>query len=249
MLLPRPFLAVPMAVLLLAGAVRAQTNAPDTAFETTASLDALLTRGNTTKGEIGTKVETKGSTPYFEKVRAGAAYAYGQSEADSIKTTTAKRWELFGNARRPWNPGKTYTFTDAKIQSDAVGEVHYRLNEGGGLGVYLQKSDTGQWSTEGGVSWVFEETDDGSDNYAALRLAERYEQKWEGGAVIAQDLEWLSHAFKLYDFLLNADVELTTVITQTLNLRTALEYRYRSRPPEEAKSYDLRLVMGVSCKF
>jgi putative salt-induced outer membrane protein YdiY len=218
-------------------------------FETTLSFNGLLTSGNASKGEIGSKLETQGATTHFEQIRAGGSYSYGQSEVDAVKTTTAKRWDLFGNVRRPWELDETYTFLNGKIESDAVADLHYRVTEGGGVGLYLKKAEKVEWSVESGLSWVWEETADGSANYPAIRLGERYERKWEGGPKVTQNLEILPHALRINDFLLNADVQLETVITQSLNLRTAMEYHYQSRTPDETKSYDLRLVVGVSCKF
>jgi hypothetical protein len=229
--------------------LRALPTAPTNGFETTFALDILFTRGNANKGEIGSKIETSGVTPYFERVRAGGSYAYGQSEVDSVNTTTAKRWDLFGYVRRPLEKDQTYTFVDARIQSDAVADLHYRVSEGGGAGIYLQKGPKLEWSIEAGLSWVFEETGDGSDNYPAIRMGERYEQEWDGGPKVIQTLELLPHALQLDNFLVNATAELTTVITRTLNLRTALEYRYQSRAPDDIIAYDLRLVVGVSCKY
>jgi putative salt-induced outer membrane protein YdiY len=168
---------------------------------------------------------------------------------DSVESTTAKRWELSGYARRPWQPGETYSFTHGKAESDHVADLHFRVTEGLGLGIYLQKADKLEWSAEAGLSWVFEETDDGSENYPAVRLGERFEREWPEGQKVIQTVELLPHVQKPDEFLLNADVELTTVITRELNLRSALEYRFQSDPPEESRSYDLRLVLGVTYKF
>jgi putative salt-induced outer membrane protein YdiY len=225
------------------------TPAEEGGFESKFSLDALLTRGNTENGEVGMKLETEGVTRFFEKLRGGGSYAYGQSEVDSVESTTAKRWELSGYARRPWQPGETYSFANAKVESDHVADLHFRVTEGLGLGIYLQKADKLEWSAEAGLSWVFEETDDGSENYPAVRLGERFEREWPEGQKVIQTVELLPHVQKPDEFLLNADVELTTVITRELNLRSALEYRFQSDPPEESRSYDLRLVLGVTYKF
>jgi hypothetical protein len=218
-------------------------------FVTSLTLDALFTRGNADKGELGTKIETEGATDYFEAIRGSAAYAYGVSEVDSVESTTAKRWSLNGNVRRPWEPNRTYTFVDAKAESDAVAELNYRVAEGGGAGVYLRKAVKETWTADAGLSWVFEETEDGSDNYPALRLSERYEKEWESGMKAIQNMELLPHAQQVDDFIFIADAALETVITKLLRLRVSTEYHFQNRPPDEAKSYDLRMVLGITAKF
>lgn len=218
-------------------------------FVTSVTLDALLTRGNADKGEMGAKIETEGATPYFEAVRGGGAYAYGVSKVDSVHSTTAKRWSLNGNVRRPWNPGRTYTFGDAKAESDAVAELNHRVTQGGGAGIYLKKLDKEVWTADAGLSWVFEETEEGSDNYPAVRLSERYEHEWKSGMKVIQEMEVLPHAQQLDDFIFNADATLETVITELLRLRVSFEYHFQNRPPDEIAPYELRMVLGVSAKF
>ncbi|MFO7535946.1 MAG: DUF481 domain-containing protein [Kiritimatiellia bacterium] len=240
-----------LALLGLAGAVSAALVAPvpKEDFETDFTLDAVLARGNTENGEIGSKIETEGATPYFDSIRAGASFAYGESRADSVRSITANRWEIFGNARRPWDPNRTYTFADGKFQRDSVADLHFRSTQGGGMGWYLDKAESLEWTVDTGLSWIFEETSDGSDNYPAFRLSERYERQWVEGPKVSHKLEVLPHAFQLDNFLLNADVGLETVISAVSRLRALLEYRYQSRPPDDTKSYDLRLVLGVTWKM
>lgn len=244
----------PLAALLalaanLAAAAAVIPPIPKEPFATSFTLDATLAQGNTENGQIGSKLETEGATPYFDSVRGGASFAYGESRADSVHSTTANRWELVGNARRPWDPNRTYTFVNGDYQRDTVADLNFRVTEGGGVGMYLEKAEKQEWTADAGLSWVFEETSDGSDSYPAFRLSERYERQWGEGPKVIQNLELLPHATQLDNFLLKSDLSLETVISAISRLRVLLEYHYQSRPPDDTKAYDLRLVLGVTWKM
>ncbi len=140
-------------------------------------------------------------------------------------------------------------FIDAifDIHYDATARTDYRIITGPAYGVFLVRRPERRFSVEAGPSYVREKQRQETEDYVAVRLAQKLEQRIGDNARIWQSLEYIPRVDDLDHYLLNAEIGIDTAITERAALELVLQDRYNSRPAENKKSNDL--FMSASAKF
>lgn len=244
------FLA-PAAVLLIAcpSMVQAQEAAvaADPAWKTSIHAGLTLTDGNSDTLNTHAGIEAHhGEGPLL--VRIGAMGHYGETEGE----TTTQKAEGFAHIKRLLDEA-WYAYADASILHDEPGGVDYRLVAGPGLGRFLVKSETETLWIEAGVSYVREElkADESlgggslSDDFAAVRLAQRYEIAVSETATFWQALEYLPRIGEWDEYLLRAEAGIETAVSGRLSLRVAVDSRYDSDPAPGRETNDLTVTASL----
>ena len=196
-----------------------------------------------------------------DRVKANFGYYYtetGPSKQSKEKSTD--RWDLEGQHDHFWTT-TFYSYENARYEKDRIAGLDYRLRLGLGGGYqWLDKfnsESTGIWSfnQEAGAAWVrneFRDKDpDAEDSFAALRYAHHlnYLPKWTSGVEIFHNLEYMPQVDDWENYLMKADIGVTTKIILDFDLLAKIEWDYNSRPSEGRKSSDTRYIVGLGYKW
>jgi hypothetical protein len=96
---------------------------------------------------------------------------------------------------------------------------------------------------------VIEKLGSGTDEYATLRLAERFDHKFSDAFKVWQSVEFLPQVDRWGNFIMNAEVGIETGLTKTLNLRTYAQDSYDNEPAPGRRKNDFKLVVALAYKF
>lgn len=232
-------------IVATAVAQEAAQDAKTERFKNTLSIGVTMTDGNSETLQANAALVTEGEQKGLGSVRAGIEGNYGESTVGDQKDTTIENARLFANAKKTIT-SMTFAYLDGSVLYDNIADIDYRTTIGPGLGSYLLKSDTQALSVEAGLSYIWEKVDGLSDNYLAIRIAERFEQTLSATAKAWQSAEYLPKADDFGDYLINAELGLEAAISTSMNLRVVLQDKYDSTPAIELERNDLTLIAGIS---
>jgi putative salt-induced outer membrane protein YdiY len=237
----------------LTGAARAQVS---NRWDATLGVGMTLTRGNsdTMMSTLTFKGQRKSTN---SEVLLGAAGTYGETtterrrangEKHDDKRTTAANLSSFGQFN--------YLFTDRfygggrlDYLHDAIADLKYRFTVSPLAGVYAVKNPKTKLSFEGGPSAVFERQGDEDNQYAALRLGDRFEQKFTPRSRLWQSFDYIPQIDRFANYLLVAEVGTEAAITEKVILRAVVQDTYDNEPAEGRKKNDVKLITSVVYKF
>ena len=211
---------------------------------TTFSAGLTLTDGNSETLAANAALKTEGDKEGLGSVLAGVEANYGESTVDEVEDTTVENAKVFANVKKTLSP-RTFGYLDASVLYDDVALIDYRATVGPGLGAYLIKNDKRTLSLEAGPSYVWEQVDGASDDYLALRFAERYTCQISATAKIVQSLEYMPAADDFDDYLLNGEIGVEAAMTERVSLKLVLQDKYDSTPATETEYNDLSLIAGL----
>lgn len=259
----KKFLMILAAVGLAVSAPAAEKKAEKAAaakkdgFTTALNAGLTLTDGNSETLAANASLVTEGEKQGLGSVRAGVEGNYGESTttrtttaADGTATTTDEsdktvdNAKIFANVKKTLSP-RTFAALDASALYDDIALVDYRAMLGPGLGAYLVKNDKRELSLEAGPSYVWEKVDGISDDYLALRFAERYTCQATKTAKLVQALEYTPEAGDFNNYLLTGEVGIEAAMNAHLNLRVVVQDKYDSTPAAGAEYNDVSLIAGL----
>ncbi|HVV74341.1 MAG TPA: DUF481 domain-containing protein [Verrucomicrobiae bacterium] len=226
------------------------TNAPPKPhWESVASADMTLTRGNS-KTFLATF--TLNSTRKWKdnEILLGAGAGYGETTTQPGNTTTETADFLKGFTQ--WN----HLFTDRfysglRVEGlhDNIADINYRLTVSPMAGYYFIKQTNVFLSAEVGPSYIYQQLGGKTESYAAGRVGERFEYKFKTGARIWENLEWLTQVDKFENWILNAEVGVSAPITKALDARLVAQDSYNNQPAVGRLKNDLKLMAGLGYRF
>ncbi len=239
----RTWLAIFLAAGYLALSVAHSQEA--TPLKTKLSAGVTLTDGNSKTLQANGSIVIEGEKEGLGSVRAGIEANYGESTIKDEKDTTVNNARAFANAKKTIT-SRTFGYLDGSILQDDIADIDYRLTLGPGLGVYLVKNGKTSLSVEAGPSYIWNKVAGASDDYLALRFAQRLDHVLSATANIWQSVECLPKTDDFNDYLLNAELGVEAAMTTRLNLRLVLQDKYDSTPGAGLKENDLTLIAGIS---
>lgn len=214
-------------------------------FKSTLSVGATLTDGNSETMQANAALATEGEKEGLGSVRAGVEANYGESTVDDEKDKTVENARIFGNVKKTISP-RTFASLDGSVLYDDIAQIDYRATLAPGLGFYPVKNDTCSLFVEAGPAYVWEKVADVSDDYLALRFAERFDYAISKTARVWQSVVFIPTADDFDDYLLNAELGAEAALNALLNLRIVLQDNYDSTPGEDLEHNDVVLIAGVS---
>ncbi len=221
------------------------TNAPThkPVWDGTVAFGLTATAGNSDSALVTGNFLTHRKTPLNEWT-LGADAAYG--ETASVKNNETLHGfvqynHLFGE--------RWYGFLRTDGLHDGIADVVYRLTLSTGAGYYFIKDKQTSLAGEAGPALLYEKLDDEYHTYPVLRLAERYEHKFDDHARVWQNVEFLPPADSPRNFLVNAVVGVETTLTRQLSLQTFVQDSYANEPAPGFKDNDVKLVSALAYKF
>jgi putative salt-induced outer membrane protein YdiY len=236
----------------------AEAVAPAPVFKTALNAGLTLTDGNSETLAVNIGLVTEGEKEGLGSVLAGMEANYGESTVSSsvtdettgettvseVKETTVENAKAYANVKKTLSP-RTFAALDGSVLYDDVALIDYRALLGPGLGVYLIKNDRRTLTLEAGPSYVWEKLDGITDDYLALRFAQRYTCQATANAKLVQALEYVPEAEDFDNYLLNFELGVEAAMSDRLSLRVVLQNKYDNTPAEGAERNDLSVIAGI----
>ena len=203
-----------------------------------------LTRGNSDTLLFTAGVLTSKKTPDNE-FKLGADGAYGENSG--VKNVDTEH--AFGQYNDLFTD-RFYGYARAEALHDGIADLQYRVTVGPGVGYYFLKETNTTLAGEFGFSYVNQRLGDVDDNYATLRLAERYEHKFKNyGARVWENAEILPQVNKLDNYLVNAEIGVEAALNAHFSLKSFLDDNFNNQPAAGREKNDVKLVSAISYKF
>jgi len=212
-------------------------------WESSIAAGLTVTSGNS-ETLLGTlAIGTARKTPENEYA-FGADFAYGK--ANSVKNI--ETYHAFGQ----WNhlfSERLYSYVRGDVLRDTIADLRYRVMLSPGAGYYFLKTTNTFLAGEVGPGVVFRDIGGNHENYATLRIAERFEHKFSPGTRVWQMAELLPQVDRFQNYIFNFELGAEAAFTKTLSLQVVLSDSYNSEPAIGRKRNDVKLVSGVAYKF
>jgi putative salt-induced outer membrane protein YdiY len=216
---------------------------PKYPWESSAAVGLTLTKGNSDTILTTANVQTQKKTPQNEYM-FGMDAAYGKN--DSVKNNETLHG--VGQYNHLFNE-RFYGFFNLEGLHDDMADLQYRITLSPGAGYYFIKETNTTLAGEVGPGLVFQRLGGVDTTYAILRLAERFEHKFNDNARVWQKVEFLPQVNKLDNFLINAEIGAEAALTKTFSLRVTLQDNFVNQPAPGRKDNDVKLISGVVYKF
>ncbi len=221
-------------------------------FVSDVNLGLSLNRGNTENSLLNLGLETRRETEKDE-FRASLVYNYGETtrvEDDGSRDTftSADNTDIKIQYNREITE-RAYGLLAFSAFRDELAEINYRVLTGPGLGYFLVRNEIWRLSVEAGVSYLMEEVDGDSDEYAVFRFAQMYERDLSENASVWQSLEFIPESDDFENYLLNFEIGAQAKLNGNLSLRVVLTQRYDNTPAEGSDNSDWSLVSGISYRL
>ncbi len=202
-----------------------------------------MTRGNSDTLLLTAKLQTERKSPYNEWMLGGSG-AYG--EDNSVRNyETLNGYIQFNH----FFTKRLYGFGRADGLHDGIKDIQYRFTTSTGLGYYFVQRTNTTFAVETGPSLVTERQGEVDQNYAAWRLADRFEYKFNSTARIWQKAEIIPQIDQFDNFIVNAEIGIESAIAKDLSLQVYVQDNYVNLPAPTYKHNDVRIVSGISYKF
>jgi putative salt-induced outer membrane protein YdiY len=235
----------PAKVVVVAAPATNQVAAPAKyPWQSSITAGMTLTRGNSDSLLATAKFLTDKKTPINE-FNLGADATYGSASGIANNET----YHGFGQ----WNhlfSEKWYGYLRGEGLHDGIAEVKYRFTVTSGMGYYFIKQTNTTLAAEIGPGIVVERVGVVDNTYATMRLAERFEHKFnKNSARVWENVELLPQIDKPSDYIMNAEVGVESALYKSLSLQVYLDDTYNSQPAVGFRRNDMKLVSGITYKF
>ncbi len=238
------FTATGFMVGLAATSTNTSPSAPaKSAWKSSISAGVTLTRGNKSSTLLTADFLTQKKTA-LDEFMLGIGGAYGQQESND----TVNNFKANGQ----WNhlfSERFFGYLRADGLQDRIKDIDYRVTIGPGAGYYLIKGTNTLLAAEAGLGFEAQRLGDVDENFATLRIADRFEHRFGERARLWQSMEFLPQADRLENFVVNFEIGLETSITKTFSQKTYLVETFANRPAAGRKKNDVKIVAGLSYKF
>lgn len=260
------FGALALAVMAVASPVQAQdAKAEDKGWESTAGAGVSLSRGNTKNflATISADSQRKWSK---DEVLLGAKAGYGKTSTPAPgpgQNETRTEGYIKGNSQfNHLFSERAYGALRADALNDGIADIAYRISIAPLAGYYFIKSATTTLSGDVGPAWVVErlgpapddvlparDGEQGARGYLALRVGERFEHKFAGGARLLQTADLTPEVENWENYVLNFGVSLSAPLTKALSMTVAADDTYDHQPAPGRLKNDFKLTAGLAYKF
>jgi putative salt-induced outer membrane protein YdiY len=144
-----------------------------------------------------------------------------------------------------------YLFGNGRYETDRVADLTRRVVVGGGPGYQWVESPKLNFSTEAGIAGVFEEYD--NDTNAAKDISYQFSSHLEGQLnhrlKLLHDFSYFPSMEKFSDYYLTTSGQLRLGLTEKMYAKLEIIFDYDSTPAEDARTTDIKYMLGVGYEF
>lgn len=245
---------------MLTGSSLAQAAAPDAkpedkGWESIAGAGVTLSRGNTKNFLATVNFDTKRKWT-SDEVLFGAKAGYGKATA--VNRTDGQpdpenKTDAYVKGGGQYNHLFTEKFYGAlRVDAlhDDISDVYYRFTLAPLAGYYFIKDAATTFSADLGPAWVVEKVgNDGPRGYLGLRLGERFEHKFAGGARVWQTADITPEITDWDNYVFNFTLGVSAPITKAISVQVVADDTYDHEPTPSRLKNDFKLTAGLAYKF
>jgi putative salt-induced outer membrane protein YdiY len=185
---------------------------------------------------------------YGEATREETVVRNGVAEKEDVTKTTAANAAAYGQfnhliTQRFYGGGRL------DFVHDAIADLKYRVTVSPLAGYYVLKDPKMKLSFEIGPSGVFERQGRENNQYAALRVGDRFEYKFTPKSRVWQSFDYIPQVDRWGNYLLVAEIGGEAAFTDKFSLRAVLQDTYDNEPADNRKKNDIKLITSVVYKF
>jgi putative salt-induced outer membrane protein len=223
-------------------------------WETSAGVGVTLTSGNSESVQAAANFLTQYKRAKDE-FRFTVDAGYGEAKPAESATNPDPQMEkntAFVRGSAQYNrlfSERLYGYLRVEAMHDDIADVTYRVTLSPGLGYYFIKNDKTLLSAELGPGYVFEKLGNDENDYATLRIGERFEHKLSKTARLWQSVEILPEVTDFNNFLASFTAGIEADITKKLRVQLYALDVYDNVPAPDRKKNDLKLVAGLKYVF
>jgi len=233
-----------LVMLVLAGLSASNVMAEDAELkplEASLALGVTVNDGNTDNSmlNLGFGLTKQPSDTQVLRLEADAAYGEtsGSNSTENAKASLDYQYLVSERAYASFNTSIAY---------DDISGLDYRWIVAPGAGYYLMKEDHVFMTVEAGPAYVMEKKDGESDDFVALRLAERYERTMDSSAKFWQLLEYLPDVEDVDIYVLTAEIGVEAPVSEKLNIQLVVKNTYDSNPADGREKNDLSVIGALA---
>jgi putative salt-induced outer membrane protein YdiY len=132
---------------------------------------------------------------------------------------------------------------------DGIADLKYRFTLSPGAGYYFLNETNTTLAGGIGPSLIFQRLGEVDTTYVSLRLAERFEHKFNDNARVWQKAEFLPQVNIPDNYLINAEIGVESALTKTFSLQVTLQDNFVNQPAPGRKDNDVKLISSLVYKF
>ena len=239
----RYYQAIVLSGAALATAGTLAQEASTNKWETTASIGATVTQGNSDSVLAAAQVLSQKKWGPHE-MRLGADATYGELEGEK----NVEGLHGFAQYNRLFTE-RAFGYLRLDGLHDAIADIEYRFTFSPGVGYYFIKNNQTTLSGEAGPAFIYEKVGSETTGYVTARLAERLEHKFNENVRLWQAVEFLPQVDDLNNFLINAEIGVESKLTPRLSVKVFAIDNYDNEPAPEREENDLKVVTAVGYTF
>jgi hypothetical protein len=231
-----------------------QINPPAEKWTGSVLVSGMLTNGNSHTQSLGVDAAAalrRDHEDVNDRFSLAGAYHFSRQRDESTgdSSTTTDDWFAQGKYDKYWTD-QWYGYALMRADHDNIAHLNYRLSPGVGIGYqWIERPDM-NFSTEAGVSYVYEDySNDGTDDHVAARLAYHFDKKFNDTFSIFHNLEYLPAFDDPGDYNLNTDAGVRATLTKSFFSEFKVEWKRDSTPAPGSLKNDLRFLLGVGWQF
>jgi hypothetical protein len=231
-----------------------QINPPAEKWTGGVVVNGMLTNGNSHSETLGIDFAAalrRDHDDVDDRFSLAGGYHFGRQRDPSTgdSSTNVDDWFAQGKYDNYWTP-QWYGYALFRVDHDQIANLNYRLAPGVGIGYQWIEQPTMNFSTEAGISYVYEDySNDGTNEFLALRLAYHFDKKLNDVFSLFHNLEYLPAFEDPGDYILNVDGGVRAKISKSFFTEFKVEWRRDSTPAPGALKNDLRFLLGVGWAF
>jgi putative salt-induced outer membrane protein len=250
-----PRLLLVAASLLTVTAAFAQTK-PDGLWRGAGGAALAITSGNSEATALNLNADMAVATA-ADKISLGGAYNYGKSKAAGVTSTTADKWNAYG--QYDYNlSAQTFLFGKLGLEADKLTHLDLRTTVAGGVGYKLIDTKELSFNLFGGAAYS-------SDSYGvtqtiggtvgkhfsrtSLFVGEESAHQLSASTSFKQRLEFYPGITGDKAKIAKFTAGLAVAMSSTMNLTVGLTDNYNSAPPAGSKKNDMGLFTGINVKL
>jgi putative salt-induced outer membrane protein YdiY len=229
-------------------------NPPPAGWTGSVVANGALNRGNTNNESIGISSDAtlRRDTPQNDdKFSLNGSYNFVRTGRGSSGSDTADNAGASATYDDFFSE-KFYGYANAGYFHDRIAKLNYRLTPGIGAGYQWFEQKDFNLSTEGGISYLYQDFQNAPVTQdAALRLAYHVDKTFNDHFSLFNDVEYIV-PLKLSEtdrYVLTADVGLHANLTKSFFSEFKIVYHRNDHPPTGSLKDDLAYLLGVGWKF
>ncbi|SPE61239.1 conserved exported hypothetical protein [Verrucomicrobia bacterium] len=222
-------------------------------WDVAATAGLTLTRGNS-KTLLGVAKITgdKKWDAGKNELSLDADGAYGESTLNGREQSTTEQLHGFAQYNRLFSE-RFYGLLRIEGLHDRIADINYRITASTGAGYFFIKETNDILKGEVGPGYIYEQDhgvpNDTTHSYAILRLAERYDHKFNPHAKLWESIEVEPQVDKFSNYIVNSEIGIEAQLTKKLSEQTYIQDFYHSDPAPHRLKNDVKLVAALSYKF